>query len=725
MSYPLLFSLTGLISGIFLVFTETHWIIKSLLILAPLFLAIKHRPILFFSLGLSIGFITAGLQVSHSSSAFHLDTPIEYAQGRILSSKQSTFSTEYVIKTDILFTEPTTQKRVKILLKTTEREHLNYLPGTPLTMKHLSLYKIPPQKNPCSVDRRKYFANKGIHLQGEAKELSPGSDINLLLLFQIIRQTIIKRVDAAFLYFPEEKELLKTIILGQENIPYFLRNIGIQSGIYHLLVISGLHIGFLLLLLKAIFIPFAELNNRHPKLFPALALILLWLYTGITGFKVPVARAVMMVSLFFIGDIFERDTNILVSVMASAFVLLLINPYNLTDASFQLSFLTTTGIILFWQRFNPLKKGYLLSVILTSLAAQISATPVLLYHFGYIYPIGLINNIFFVPLAGAVVMLSFISFIIPVLFPVLRVLLTLFLRTATLSAPLSPPIHFNLSVSLLLAFYAFLLLSLYAPRRRICSQGLLLFGCLSLLFHFAAKHMKETRENDICYFLSLSKPSVIYLKETTAVALLADHYKTTEIQDIIIPLLNKHKTKDIFLFYTTASWNHTATFNTLKKHFPSTTVYESDKTTALPFSPYLDIFYYSALPSSFRTCSKREQIHLPSISVECVGEEKTAFSYILYAEDFSICIAPFIGETTAEAINGTTVDILYLADIKQTKKTKQYMETLSYQHLILPDKYKKFEPLTETNTGKILSLKHSAVKIIPKNKTPHISYYYE
>jgi len=726
MTYPSLFlALSGLITGISLTFNNYPWFISYILFSIPFLFVLKDKKFLYFSLGIFLGVITTYLHIQPCGNhiIYHPYNTITKAEGTIISSRPSTFSTEYVVKIGQITTEDGKTDKVsgKILLKVRERKHSGYPSGTYLIMENLSLKRIQPPENPSSFDYVRYMERKGIFLEGEAERIETGSHWYPVSIFQDARNILVKRIEMAFLFFPEEKELLTTITMGKEKIPYFLQKAGVRSGTYHLLVISGLHIGFLLLFLRVLFIPIAEVNNRHPKLFPSFVLVAIWFYAGLTGFKVPVVRAVLMASFFFLGEIFERDMDILSSIVAAAFLLLIINPYNLFDASFQLSFLATLGIVLFWKRFKLPERNYIRSLLFTSLAAQIAVFPLLLYHFGYFYPVGLVNNIFFIPLTGGILMLSIISFIVPLLFPLLRALLTVFLRGITLSARFSPSIHFSPSFLLILAFYSLLLLVFYPHKRKSIRAIFLSIILILIPLHFLS-YEKEGKSEEL-YLLSFTKPSAVYIKEKEGIAFLADHYNTREIEDILVPFLSQKKVKTLTLFYTTLSYNHTATLNTLKRRFNIKNVYEAGMTKEHFAYNYLDIYYYKTSPSLFVPLAYEEEKTFSGIKVEAIGDEEGTVSYIIKKDGVSILLAPFIGQSLAEKISGKRFNIAYIGDIKKTKKVIEPLSSIRYRYLILPQKYKKFEQLPETE--QTLYLKQSAVKVLLDNSGVDVRYHYQ
>ena len=75
-------------------------------------------------------------------------------------------------------------------------------------------------------------------------------------------------------------------------------------------------------------------------------------YAGLTGFKPPVVRAVIMADLFLLGTIIQRKTDVYNILAAAALVILLINPQSLFDVGFQLSFTAVFSIIFFYKKFH-------------------------------------------------------------------------------------------------------------------------------------------------------------------------------------------------------------------------------------------------------------------------------------------------------------------------------------------------------------------------------------
>lgn len=193
------------------------------------------------------------------------------------------------------------------------------------------------------------------------------------------------------------------------------------SGVSHLLAVSGLNVGILVLLLNLFLHGMNRFENtRLTKEF--ILLISIWIYAFITGLSPSVVRAVIMFSFIIFSNLIHRQTNIYHSLLLSAFGMLLYNPYYLFNISFQLSYTALFSIVLF----QPKIKGLLLvnnkilkyfwEIITISIAAQICTFPLILYYFHSFPTHFLVTNFILVPLSFlllGVVILSYMSILIP------------------------------------------------------------------------------------------------------------------------------------------------------------------------------------------------------------------------------------------------------------------------------------------------------------------------
>ncbi len=174
-----------------------------------------------------------------------------------------------------------------------------------------------------------------------------------------------------------------------------------RTGTIHLMSVSGLHVGFLVIGLTWLFSLL-----RIPKKLQIIPLVLgVGFYIMMTGMGPPVLRAGIMMVIYAVGNLIGADTKDQVNRLALAAVgLLLWNPYYLFQVGFQLSFLATLGVV--WL-FPVLKECFpvrgrlaklLWEAVLVSFGAQLMVTPLIVHYFQLIaWCSPLANLLFFLP----------------------------------------------------------------------------------------------------------------------------------------------------------------------------------------------------------------------------------------------------------------------------------------------------------------------------------------
>lgn len=196
-----------------------------------------------------------------------------------------------------------------------------------------------------------------------------------------------------------------------------------DSGLAHLLAISGLHVGLvaglLFFALRALMALAPPLVLRYPvKKWAALVAVLgAFAYLQLTGATVPTQRAFMMTFLVLLAVVLDRTALTLRLVAWAAFAVLVFAPESLLSASFQMSFAAVTALIagyellrerrsaLFAERSIVSKIGiYLAGVALTSVIAGLATAPFAVYHFNRIAWYGLAANLIAVPLTALWIM---------------------------------------------------------------------------------------------------------------------------------------------------------------------------------------------------------------------------------------------------------------------------------------------------------------------------------
>lgn len=180
------------------------------------------------------------------------------------------------------------------------------------------------------------------------------------------------------------------------------------AGASHVLSLSGLHIGFLYVLLLVFCRP-VWMRWRALKL-PLLLLIVagLWAFAFFTGLASPVVRSVTMVMILALAALQSEKLLTMNTLAATAFLMLVARPLWLFDVSFQLSFLSLAAILLFqpplyalWRpRWRLLRHAWGLATV--TLAAQAGTVPLVLLYFSRFSTHFLLSNLWVVPLSSLI-----------------------------------------------------------------------------------------------------------------------------------------------------------------------------------------------------------------------------------------------------------------------------------------------------------------------------------
>jgi len=285
--------------------------------------------------------------------------------------------------------------------------------GTHLQIKE-NLYKNGSVKNPNQFDYGKYLAGIQIYAQiyADASEIKIGSIIEKDVWYYTskLRTKIIRNLEKTQ-FDKAELNVAIALILGQQQdiSPEIIRDYQF-AGAVHILSVSGLHIGFILLFVTFLLKPFP--NTRRGS-FIKLIIILVSLFSFglIAGLAPSVLRSVTMFSFVAIGMYLRRSTNIFHTLLVSMLLILLFQPSFLFDVGFQLSYVALFFILwlqpLLAQIWKPKNKivNYFWEILTVSFAAQIGAFPLSIYYFHQFPGLFFVTNLVIIPFLSVIMAL--------------------------------------------------------------------------------------------------------------------------------------------------------------------------------------------------------------------------------------------------------------------------------------------------------------------------------
>ncbi len=195
------------------------------------------------------------------------------------------------------------------------------------------------------------------------------------------------------------------------------------SGVMHIFAVSGLHVGLIVAILFFI-LKKVKLNNLSIFIISVLCLTI---FSYLCSFNSPVVRASIMSMVALFAKIVKRKNDNLNTLSLSGIILLCLNPLNVFDGGFQMTFAAVFGILLFSRLFNKLtiknivlKK--LISLISVSIATQLTLLPILSHFYGYYATWSILGNLFTLPIFSLFYTLLFVINLLAVVMPFMQFL---------------------------------------------------------------------------------------------------------------------------------------------------------------------------------------------------------------------------------------------------------------------------------------------------------------
>lgn len=298
-----------------------------------------------------------------------------------------------------------------------------------------SISEISSNKNRMLFNYKDSLRAKGIFVnvfcKGEIELIKRNYSV-----FNSFSNFCIEKTEKLFRKYMSEENAntILSVILG--DVKYldkdYYKNIQ-KTGLAHIFAVSGAHV----VIIYAAFFKLFNFIGFKRKVSWLLSWTLLWIYGFIIGFPVTVLRSLFMFNFLFGSEILYRKYNSINSLVISAFILLIINPYYLFDVGFQLSYMAALCLLVnnrIIKKINGNKnlenkedsgiksirdvlinlKNKIFENLWLYVFVQVFTLPIMSYYFNYVSIIGIIFNLLIVPLFDKIILFAFI--VIPISF---------------------------------------------------------------------------------------------------------------------------------------------------------------------------------------------------------------------------------------------------------------------------------------------------------------------
>ncbi len=273
--------------------------------------------------------------------------------------------------------------------------------------------EVTPPLNPEEFDYRAYLARKGVTGQVYLKDddwidLQTNNAHPIYAFSYRFRDVLLASLQRSGLS-DNEFGVAAAILLGyDDNLADEVRKNYVAAGSMHILCVSGMHVG-IIYLLAGFLLGFLNRKKWQKTLKQVLLLVLIWFYALIAGLSPSILRASLMISFVIIGEMLNRKGFIINSLAASAFILLCLNPINLFEIGFLLSYAAVVGIVVLQHPiynllyFNNKLLDKAWSITAVALAAQAATIPFTLFYFNQFTTYFWLSNLFMTPISFVVV----------------------------------------------------------------------------------------------------------------------------------------------------------------------------------------------------------------------------------------------------------------------------------------------------------------------------------
>ncbi len=288
-----------------------------------------------------------------------------------------------------------------------------------------ALHRISAPKNPHQFDYKSHMASLGIthqlHLKTDEYYKSKHGPETIFGYAARLRNHIKSKLNAAP-FGSKERGIIQALLLGERNdISASVYNDYKNAGAVHILAVSGLHIGILLLLFQFLLQPLKRLP-KGKTMHLMVTVLLLWAFAFLAGLSASVVRAVTMFSFVAYALYLNRPSNTFnILALSMLFILLVFDPKLLFQVGFQMSYAAVIAIV--WLYPVLQKKWYpknriirkIWQLLSVSIAAQLGVLPISLFYFHQFPGLFFVSNLLVVPFLGVILGLGILVIVLSLL----------------------------------------------------------------------------------------------------------------------------------------------------------------------------------------------------------------------------------------------------------------------------------------------------------------------
>lgn len=564
----------------------------------------------YYGITIYLVFITLGIfsyqirlpefQENHYSHAIHHNTKQLVTLKIVENLKSDFYYDKYYAN---VLTIDDSKSKGKILLSI-QKDSLNTkIKPDDLLYLHGEIQSIPKSLNPHQFEYSDYLKTQNVYHQlvisKDAINFHTPGKATLFGVAQNFRAKLVNNLRETSL-MEDERSIVQALILGEKkDISKELYEQYAAAGVVHILAVSGLHVGIFYVLLTFLLKPVTFL--KHGQLIRSLLIvIILWGFAFLAGLSPSVMRAVSMFSFFALALIFQRRTSSVNTLFISFFILTLINPMNLFQVGFQLSYSAVFFILWLHPLFKPFiySKIYIFrelkSMLAVTISAQIGVLPFTLFYFHSFPGLFLLTNVVILPtltlfmIFGITVVVFSALNILPVWLSELYNLMIQTLNnfvswTAHQELFHLKEIYFPFTYALCTYLLIFLFVHyLYAPSRKRFVPVILSF---SVFIGVVIVNTHSNSHTDFYVFHKSREPIFGYKKDKYFTLFVADTAKNYSDYNFISSYISNKKIKEIHL-------------KPLPKVFEyrGKTVYVMDSTAILPDQILIDVLILTHSP---------------------------------------------------------------------------------------------------------------------------------